>query len=128
MDGNYVSAYQNGLGDITLSSVSYTPYFKTVYHKEFITKLKKDSIDKDLMLKYDIHKLLTHCSEYFKGVNSSTPLKELYLSPKVKLKEDTNDLRTTSIVRDGCVISVLCGKISSIVSTYELIKKEIDGN
>jgi hypothetical protein len=128
MDGKYVSAYQNGLGDITLSSVSYTPYFKTDYHEEFITKLRRDSIDKDLMLKYDIHKLLNHCSEYFKGVNTSTPLKELYLSPKVKLKEDTNDLRTTSIVRDGCVISVLCGKISSIVSTYELIKKEIDGN
>jgi hypothetical protein len=50
------------------------------------------------------------------------------LSPKVKLREDINDLRTTSIVRDGCVISVLCGKISSIVSTYELVKREIDGN
>jgi hypothetical protein len=128
MDGKYVSAYQNGLGDITLSSVSYTPYFRTVYYKEFITKLRRDLIYKDLMLKSDIHKLLNHCSEYFKGVNNSTPIKELYLSPKVKLREDINDLRTTSIVRDGCVISVLCGKISSIVSTYELVKREIDGN
>lgn len=128
MDGKYVSAYQDGLGDLTLSSVSYTPYFKTVYHNEFINKLRRDLIHKDTVLKSHVNRLLMHCGEYFKGINLDTPVKKLYIAPKVKLKNDVNDLRTTSIVRDGCVISVLCGKISSIVSTYELVKREIDGN
>lgn len=128
MDGKYVSAYQNGIGDLTLSSVAYTPYFKTVYHNEFITKLRRDLVHRDIVLKTHINKLLMHCGEYFKGIDQHTPLKQLYIAPKVKLKNDTNDLRTTSIVRDGCVISMLCGKISSIVSTYDMVKKEIDGN
>jgi hypothetical protein len=128
MDGKYVSAYQNGLGDLTLSSVSCTPYFKTVYHNEFINKLRRDLVHKDIVLKNDINRLLIHCGEYFRDINLNTPIKELYIAPKVKLKNDVNDLRTTSVVRDGCVISMLCGKISSIVSTYELVKREIDGN
>lgn len=128
MDGKYVSAYQNGLGDLTLSSVSYTPYFKTVYYNEFINKLRRDLIHKETILKTHITRLLMHCGEYFNGINSHTPVKNLYVAPKVKLKNDVNDLRTTSIVRDGNLVSVLCGKISSIVSTYDLVKREIDGN
>lgn len=128
MDGKYVSAYQNGKGDLTLSSVSYTPYFKTVYYNEFINKLRRDLIHKETILKTHVARLLMHCGEYFNGINVHTPVKELYVAPKVKLKNDFNDLRTTSIVRDGNTLSVLCGKISSIISTYNLVKREIDGN
>lgn len=129
MDGPFVSAYQDGQGNITLSSVLRTPYYKTMYLNEFLSKVERDSLYKDIVLKPNIYNLLIHCGQYFKNIDKHTPLKELYFSPKVKLKNDNYDLRTSSITRDKNVISVLCGKISSVVSVYELIKKEIqNGN
>lgn len=127
MDGPFVSAYQNGLGDLTLSSVLYTPYFKTQLHSEFYSKLKRDYAYKDMVLKQHTRNLLKHCYKYFKNMEG-IELKNLYLSAKVKLRDDVNDLRTTSFTIDGNVISLLCGKISYIPQAYDLVKREISVN
>jgi hypothetical protein len=127
MDGPFVSAYQNGLGDLTLSSVLFTPYFKTKFHGEFYSKLKRDYSYKDIILKQHTRNLLNHCHKYFKNMEG-IELKNLYLSAKVKLGEDIDDLRTTSVVKDGNVISLMCGKISYITEAYNLVKREINGN
>lgn len=127
MDGPFVSAYQNGLGDLTLSSVLHTPYFKTQLHSEFYSKLKKDYAYKDIVLKQHTKSLLNHCYKYFKNMKD-VELKNLYLSAKVKLRDDVDDLRTTSFTVDGNVISLLCGKISYIPQAYEIVKREISVN
>ena len=64
---------------------------------------------------------------YFKNMKD-IELKNLYLSAKVKLRDDVDDLRTTSFTVDGNVISLLCGKISYIPQAYEIVKREISVN
>lgn len=122
MDGPFVSAYQDGAGNLTLSSVLYTPYFKTDSYSELKEKLRQD---RSKIMRDEILPLMLHAAQYFKNMDHVDILK-VYLSPKIKIKNDTNDLRTTDYRKEGNVISVLCGKISSIVYIYDLIKKEID--
>lgn len=118
MDGPFVSIYPDGLGNLTLSSVKYTPFQKYENSKDFFdhyVRLK----DQDLIQEYNL--LISDVKQHF-IINNLDNIK-IYKTPKIKLKNDTNDNRCSHIIREDNVISFLNGKLSSVCELYETLKE-----
>jgi hypothetical protein len=122
MDGPFVSAYQTSNQGLSLFGVLESPYFKTTNLDELELKNLYNKTD----ITDSVQSLLNTAKKYFKGINQEANVKHVYFSPKVKIRDDIDSLRTSGVIIDNNVISVLCGKISSIVSVYEQVKRLID--
>jgi len=124
MDGPFSSLYATENKDIyTLSNVEKTPFYKTDNLNEllsFYNNLKKynfDNIDKEIILK---------TKEYFKL--NDLQITGRYITPKVKLLNDVNDLRKTEIIFEKKMITVLQGKISTIQYVSNMVCEYIEKN
>jgi uncharacterized protein involved in tolerance to divalent cations len=121
MDGPFISGYQNSNGDLSLFGVIESPYFKTTS----LNKLKKQNLYDKNLINNSVESLLKTAKKYFKNIDQEVNIKHMYISPKVKIKKDTNSIRISKVIMDNNIISVLCGKISSVVSAYDEVKKFI---
>lgn len=119
MDGPFISACQNRDGNLSLFGVVESPYVKTL-------NLDELHMGNNNLIGDSIKSLLDTSRRYFKGIDKEVNIKDIYLSPKVKIKNDVNDIRVSDVTVDNNVISVLCGKISSVVLVYEQIKRLIN--
>lgn len=120
MDGNFASIYPDAKGNLTLSSVLHTPFFKTDNYGDFVLKYNQF---KNANLDHEVDLLLSDVRKYFdiKDITSA----KLYKSPKIKIKHDVNDERCSHILKEGNIITVLNGKLSSVCEVYEEIEKSI---
>ena len=118
MDGLYCSLYPQDKKFSTISSVKFTPIFKTNNFNKLNDKIKK--LNKEKIKK----NIISHASKFIKIYNKKIK-SELILSHKVKLKEDKNDIRTSSIIIENKLISILCGKIDAVPIIYKKINQFI---
>ena len=118
MDGQYCSLYPQNKYYSTISSVKYTPIFRSNNFEKIKKKINKINKRK---IKINI---INHASKYLK-IDNKNIKSELILSHKVKLKNDNNDIRTTSLIVENKLISILCGKIDAAPLIYNMIEKII---
>lgn len=116
VDGKFPSLYPTENVNIcTLSHVEKTPIFKTdslIDLKKFKDSLSHAELEKSL-------KNICFAASDFFDIDFQVVGK--YLTYKVKLAEDLNDKRTSEVMYDGNIISVLQGKITTICSVAEEI-------
>ena len=116
MDGKFCSLYPYDDKFSTLSSVKYTPIYKSrSYHLIKSKKILKNQI---------IKRIINHARKDFKLPKKITN-KSLILSYKVKINNDSNDVRTSNFIRENKQISILCGKLDAALVIYKEIKKFI---
>ena len=123
MDGEFPSLYKTETPKIyTLSSVPNTPFFRTEDRELF--KKTMVGIRKDFDLTKVNEKIINHGKEYFKLGN--VRYLDSYISPKIKLLDDTNDKRTSEMIVNGKFITLLQGKISTLSDVASKVSKAID--
>lgn len=120
MDGQFCSLYPQNKKESTISSVKYTPIYKSTSFKKINDKIK--SLNKNKIKK----KIIYHAAEFLK-IKYYKLKPKLILSHKVKLRNDQNDIRTSSIKFENKLISILCGKIDAAPVIYKKIQKIIEG-
>ncbi len=106
MDGNYCSLYPQNKKESTISSVKYTPIYKSKSFKKINDKIKtlnKNKVKQNII--NDASRIIN-----FKNLNMKS---ELILSHKVKLRNDNDDNRLSSIILENRQISIMCGKIDA---------------
>lgn len=109
VDGQYSSIYETERQDIyTLSNVKTTPFYKTTNKNDFIKAFNSSDFDYENIVK----NICEETKKFFKHDNYNVVGK--YISPKVKIRDDAGDVRTTKIIKDGKYITVLQGKISTV--------------
>lgn len=122
MDGPYSSLYATENNNVyTLSNVEKTPFYKTSKLEELIKQYNQ--LDKYNFDQVD-DSILSKTKEYFKLDNIK--IVGGYITPKVKILNDFNDIRTTEILFEQKYITVLQGKISTIQYAAEQIEKYIE--
>lgn len=122
MDGPFSSLYPTENKDIyTLSNVEKTPFYKTNNLSDFEYALKNINSNFDLD-KID-NDIIQNTKQFYK-INNFYKIGR-YISPKTKLLEDTNDVRTTEIIFEKKYITLLQGKISTIQYVAEKIKSHL---
>ena len=121
MDGPFVSLYPQNQKESTISSVKYTPVFKSKSFKKINDKLK-------ILNKSKIKENIINHSLKFLKLKKSKLKPKLILSHKVKLMNDKNDTRASAIINENKLISVLCGKIDAAPVIYYKIQKIIKKN
>lgn len=119
VDGDFVSLFPNYNQEVTLSSVIYTPFFKTTDLKEledcWQTRFEQAR-------KADVQeKIIIHGKSLLKLDQIKNP--HLWIAPKVKLMTVHADDRPTRLKRHHQLISVFCSKLDSVY----VILKEIEG-
>lgn len=119
IDGPFISLYGACNNEMTLSSVIHTPFLKDESY-ENLSSVVNRLTDEDIILAKN--NLISHCKEFLKFSDKDIIENRVYLSYKIKLKNDINDQRPSLIRRKNNVISVLNGKISTVNSTYLKIK------
>lgn len=122
MDGNFVSLYPRSKDKFSISSVKYTPVYKFNNYKN-IEKIK------DLLKsKKNQNKIKKNIFNHFlKFINLKFNLKKskLETSFKIKLKKDTNSLRTTDLIIEKKLISVFCGKLDTVPLILNKLSKKL---
>jgi hypothetical protein len=119
MDGPYSSLYPTENKNIyTLSNVQKTPFYKTNNFNEFNFMLK--NFDLEFNLKKIEDDIVEATKEYYK-LNKINKVGR-YVSPKIKILNDFNDVRTTEIIFEEKTATLLQGKISTIQYVAEKIK------
>lgn len=109
MDGNFCSLYPIK-GDIfSLSSVVHTPFSKN----------ELSSFD----VKENLEKIISDGERYF--LFKERKIVDYYFGTKTKIKNDLNDERETLVLKEGNLLSVLIGKISTIFYSIDEVEKEI---
>ena len=68
-----------------------------------------------------IKRIINHARKDFKLPKKITN-KSLILSYKVKINNDSNDVRTSNFIRENKQISILCGKLDAALVIYKEIK------
>lgn len=121
MDGDFCSLYPQNNIYSTVSSVKYTPIFKSNLFDKVIKKRKK--VNKDFTIK----NILNDASKYIKFPKNFSEV-NLILGNKVKLKKDINDTRFSMIKQNKKVISILCGKLDAVSIISDEIKKILFSN
>lgn len=122
IDGQFPSIYQTEEdNEYTISSVEYTPFYKTNCLDDFNKKFS--CLYEEFDLNEIASKIFEHASDYYKLNKNYIEIKK-YITPKIKVLNDLNDLRTSQVLFDNKFITILQGKIS----TLELVALEILGN
>jgi len=121
MDGLFPSIYPTQNSDLfTLSHVLKTPLFKTESLADAINF--KKNLDNTKLLKHS-NDIIEESRHFFYFDNIE--IVNYYVSYKVKYKNDKNDLRTSNIVYNENIISVMQGKITTCVHIAEEICKYV---
>ncbi len=116
MDGKFCSLYPYDNKFSTLSSVKYTPIYKSRNYQLIMNKkILKNQIIKNI---------ISHARKDF-ILPKKLKNRSLILSYKVKINNDSNDLRTSNFIRENKQISILCGKLDAALVIYKEIKKFI---
>jgi hypothetical protein len=116
VDGKFPSLYPTENPAIsTLSHVEKTPLLKTSLLSE-LTKFRSNLTAADLQKAND--DIISAASTFFKM--KFTPVGQ-YLSYKVKLLEDKNDVRTSEVIFDNEKITLLQGKITTLSSVTDQV-------
>lgn len=122
MDGPYSSLYPTENNNVyTLSNVEKTPFYKTNNFMEFKNMLKKVQLEFNFQKIED--EIINSTKEYYK-LNKINKIGR-YISPKIKILNDFNDIRTTEIVFEENKITLLQGKISTIQYVAEKVKEHL---
>lgn len=118
MDGNFISVYPLNSNLTSLSSVKFTPVFKTKSVKRLI-KFKNSINPKNYsnLIINDIRKYL----KIPKKVNVT----KMTFSPKVKLIKDTGSKRIATFYKEKKIISIMCGKLDAVPILWSKINKII---
>jgi len=121
VDGKFPSIYPTQDSNIyTLSHVSNTPLIKTDSLLE--AQKFRNSLDNLQLLKYSKN-MIDESRQFFSFNNID--IVNFYVSYKVKIKDDKNDLRTSNIMCNDNVISILQGKITTCIYVAEEISKYV---
>ena len=118
MDGKFCSLYPHENQFSTISSVKFTPIFKSLSYQKVL--LKKKKLNKTKI----INKIIEHAKEDIR-LPKILKNKKLIVSYKVKIKKDINDIRTSNLIKENKQISVLCGKLDAALVIYSRIRKYI---
>ena len=119
MDGLFCSLYPQNKRECTISSVKFTPIYKSSSFKKINNKIK--TLNKDKVKK----NIINHAAKFL-NLKKKEMKSKLILSHKVKLKNDKNDVRTSSMRFENKLISILCGKIDAAPVIFKKIKDIID--
>ena len=119
MDGDFVSLYMRDINRYTLSSVKYTPFMRFNNLSDFQSYIDKD-FSKIELNKYK-ENIINDAKQYFTDNCFENVENKMWIAPKVKLLNDADDTRVTSLINNEKVISILCGKIDAIPLMYEEI-------
>tara|TARA_Y100000768_G_C23970553_1_gene680288 strand:- start:542 stop:1579 length:1038 start_codon:yes stop_codon:yes gene_type:complete len=121
MDGNFVSLYPRNKYNFSLSSVKYTPVkkLKSLKHKDlYLSQIFKN---KNLIKK----NILNNVSKFIDLKKINYKYSKIEIAPKTKIKNDKGDIRTTELIAENKVISILCGKLDAVPLIYKKILKLI---
>lgn len=119
VDGDFVSLFPNYNQQVTLSSVKYTPFFKSKNLKELEDCWKNRF---DIAKKENVQeKIITDTKQYLtlNEIKNTT----LWIAPKVKLDKVQYDDRPTMIRQHDKLISVFCSKLDSVYVILDKIKE-----
>lgn len=123
MDGPYSSLYQTEHKNIfTVSSVIYTPYFKS-FNSKSLYKIKKTLTKKEIS---DIsEEIIQDCKKYIKIPKYK--IKDCYISQKCKILDDKNAYRGSFLLQKNNTITIMSGKISAIFDLLTQIEVILNG-
>ena len=121
MDGNFVSLYPRSKFNFSLSSVKYTPVkkLKSLKNKElYFSQIckKKNFIKKNIF---------NHVNKFIDLKKINYKNTKIELAIKTKIKNDKGDIRTTELIFENKVISILCGKLDVVPIIYKKVLKLI---
>ena len=122
MDGNFVSLYPRSKDRFSISSVKFTPVYKFNSYKniEKIKNLLKNKKNQDKIKK----NIFNHFSRFF-NLKFDLRKSKLETSFKIKLKKDSNSLRTTNLIIEKKLISVFCGKLDTVPLILNKLRKKL---
>lgn len=124
IDGMFPSVYETeDNGVYTISSVQFTPFYKTKSLQEFYYNY--NNLQKQFDLKQVANKIFDHALEYYK-LNKEYDEVCKYITPKIKILDDFNDLRTSQILHKDKFITILQGKISTLDKVAQEILETIN--
>ena len=109
MDGDFCSLYPIMEDVFSLSSVVHTPF----------SKLKSPSFE----IKNILEKIISDNEKYF--FFKERNIVDYYFGVKAKIKNDLNDERETYVLREGNLISVFAGKVSTVMCSVKEVKSQI---
>ena len=116
VDGKFCSLYPHENQFSTISSVKFTPIFKSSSYQKVL--LKKKKLNKNKI----INKIIEHARKDIR-LPKILKNKKLIVSYKVKIKKDINDIRTSNLIKENKQISVLCGKLDAALVIYSRIRR-----
>ncbi len=118
MDGNYISAYPLNNRILSLSSVKYTPIYKTKSLENLIKFQKSGS--------YKIRgKKIIEDANRFLIIPNKLKIKKISVAPKVKILNDKGSKRTANFIKKKKLFSVLCGKLDAAPILWKNIEKKL---
>lgn len=123
MDGDFVSLYSRDKGLYTLSSVKYTPIKRLGSFEDFVVQCNR--FFKDLDHEKHIDLIVNDASKYLASNVLTGIENKMWISPKVKIKNDHDASRVSSYIQNGKVLSVMCGKIDVIPLVYSELRRVI---
>ena len=109
MDGDFCSLYPIKDNIFSLSSVVHTPF----------SKLRSPSFE----IKDILQKIVLDNEKYF--LFKEKKIIDYYFGIKSKIKNDLDDERETYVLREGNLISVFAGKVSTVMCSVQEVKKQI---
>jgi len=121
MDGQFVSVYPRNKSEASISSVKFTPIKKFRQLKDLNKYLKLAKKNK-----IEIEKKIINHSKHFFNDKLKIINKGLILAPKVKVLNDTQSERFTSVRQNHKTLNVLCGKLDAAPLIYKQIQKIIN--
>lgn len=123
MDGEFVSLYPRDHGAYTLSSVRYTPMKRFDSFEEF--KMGSSAFLENSDFTMNIEQIIDDARKYIVSDVLVGIENQMWVAPKVKIKNDHNATRVSSFIHNGRVISVMCGKIDVIPLVFSQLKRVI---
>ena len=121
MDGNFVSMYPRSKNNFSLTSVKFTPI------KKFKDLKKKDVYLNEINKKKIIFKknIFNHVRKFINLKDINYKKSKIEIATKTKIVNDKGDIRTSEIIVENKLISILCGKLDAAPLVYNKILKLI---
>lgn len=122
MDGDHVSLYPRNKNSFSLTSVKYTPIKKFKSLNKINYHLNNINNEEKKILK---NRIYNHVNKYINLGDIKNSKDKFEIAPKTKINDDQGDVRTSEIIVENKLISVLCGKLDTAPLIYKKILKII---
>ena len=122
MDGDHISLYPMSNKVSSLSSVIYTPFKKFSNLNEMKSYYRTHKMNSSFKKKIAAN-IVRHSYKELNFNLKKLKIKNVSISPKVKILNDKGDTRKSLYLKKDKLISVLCGKIDGSTILWQGIKK-----